>query len=118
MATKRHQEGNIELIPPHLFQEFFVRAVEDENFRAELQCDGFGALERAGFKADIDPRVREALCKVFPSERLAASRCGTCGVCGLCSLCGEINAGSGSAFLWATFFLGSSTLAAPTTSDG
>jgi hypothetical protein len=103
------------LMPAEQFQAFFTRAVSDADFRAELQADGFGTLERAGFKADVAPEVRTALLKAaYPGRQVGYTQCGTCGVCGLCTLCGEINAGSGSAFLWATFFLGgSAALASP-----
>lgn len=95
------------------FNKFFQMALTDENFRTELETDGFNCLERHGFEVKrIPPEVRSSLSRMTGLAP-AASRCGTCGVCGLCSLCGEINAGSGSAFLWATFFLGSGSYKAP-----
>lgn len=104
------------LMKPEEFQKFFTLALRDENFRRELERDGFGALERAGLKVRVPDEIRATLAQIPGSGTAAVSKCGTCGVCGMCSLCGEINLGSGSAFLWATFFLGN-TAASNLTSD-
>jgi hypothetical protein len=96
-----------ELMSPEDFNKFFALVLKDEAFRCELARDGFGALERHGFKATPPPEIRASLAQMLARPmRTGYSQCGFCGICGLCTLCGEINAGSGSAFLWATFFLG------------
>lgn len=95
------------LMSPEEFNKFLALVLKDEDFRRELKRDGFGALERAGFTVRVPPELRASLARIVDKPVTApANRCGTCGVCGLCTLCGELNAGSGSAFLWATFFLG------------
>ncbi|MCR3882912.1 MAG: hypothetical protein NUK54_00865, partial [Methanothrix sp.] len=97
------------LMTPEEFNRFFALVLKDKDFRDELKRDGFGTLERFGFCVKVPPEIRASLARIVDGPGLtAANRCGTCGVCGLCSLCGSINAGSGSAFLWATFFLGGS----------
>ena len=96
------------LMSPEEFNKFFALVLKDEDFRCELKRDGFGALERHGFNVEVPPEIRASLVCMMDKPEFVGSRansCGTCGVCGLCTLCGEINAGSGSAFLWATFFL-------------
>ena len=104
-----------ELMSPEDFERFFNRVLTDRDFVGELLVDGFGALERNGFDIGlVSPDTRTNLARLAGRDFLlapeadqakAVSRCGTCGVCGLCTLCGEINLGSGSAALWATFFL-------------
>lgn len=94
------------------FNKFFQMALTDDDFRNELEMDGFGCLERHGFDVKrIPPEIRSSLSRM-PGRAVTANRCGTCGICGLCNLCGEINAGSGAAFLWATFFLGGGSITA------
>jgi hypothetical protein len=111
--------GN-KLMPPDVFHAFFLKALTDEDFQRELQVDAFGALEREGLPP-IAEEIRVQLARKVAPRRVsignvAHSECGTCGVCGVCSLCGEINFGSGSAFLWATFFLGSNSFSAGSSS--
>lgn len=86
------------------FESFFEQAVMDPAFRQQLRDDGFGTLAAYGYVHDVVPGVQQAL-SATESQAVAGSRCGVCGVCGLCSFCGEVNAGSASAFLWATFSL-------------
>src|SRR5690349_13134472 len=94
------------LLRPDEFNKFFTMVLKDEGFRQELMVDGFGALERRGLKDAAPPEVRSAIAQAVGQQVIAAKpRCGFCGICGLCTLCGEINAGSGSAALWASFFL-------------
>lgn len=101
------------LISPDQFQSLFSRVLSDPGFRRELESEGIGTLKKYGFAMEVPAEIERQLNSIPRME--ATSRCGTCGVCGLCSLCGEINLGSGSAFLWATFFLGDAVLAAPAT---
>jgi|GEM_PF-4241721 len=99
------------LITSDQFKELFSQVLTDSKVRQDLQSRGVGALRDHGLATDMSPEIEQQLNNIQQVE--ATSRCGTCGVCGLCTLCGEINAGSGSAFLWATFFLGETNLAAP-----
>jgi hypothetical protein len=93
------------LMPEEKFRKLFIAAVEDENFRKELEKDPFGVLKKHGVKTEhIHPEVRDALARSIRKPTVGA-KCGVCGVCGLCSLCGEIDLGSGSAAAWALFML-------------
>jgi len=95
---------NVTLMSSDQFNTFFSQAVGDAAFREELRTDGFGALERHGYSQTVAPEIQEAL-QATEVQAVSGNRCGVCGVCGLCTLCAEINAGSASAALWATFAL-------------
>ena len=99
-----------QLMSSDQFQKLFTRALGDRAFRRELETGGVSTLKEYGLTAEVPAEIEKQLNQI--PQLQATSRCGTCGVCGLCTLCGEINAGSGSAFLWATFFLGEATLTA------
>lgn len=99
-----------QLISSDQFHDLFSRVLGEPEFRSELEKGGVGMLKNYGLAVDMPADIERQLNSI--PQLAATSRCGTCGVCGLCSLCGEINLGSGSAFLWATFFLGSESLTA------
>jgi len=100
------------LMSANQFQDFFTRVLNEPKFRRDLESKGVGALKDYGLQVEVPAEIEKQLNAIPRLE--ATSRCGVCGVCGACSLCGEINLGSGSAFLWATFFLGDATLVAQT----
>ena len=102
------------LLDKEAFKKFFIKLLEDEDFRLEIIHDGFGALERQGFDVStIDPEVRaslsRAMAKATDLNAKGGYKCELCGVCGTCGLCGGIDLGSFSAALWATFALGLTT---------
>lgn len=98
------------LITSAKFKELFSQVLSDPKVRQDLQARGVGALRDYGLATDMSPEIEQQLNNVQQVQ--AANECGTCGVCGLCTLCAEINAGSGSAFLWATFFLADTSITA------
>jgi hypothetical protein len=95
------------------FERFFNLVLTDSEFSHELLFDGFGALERHGFDTSkVTPETRANVARLAGRNFMRPGinggggyACGTCGVCGLCGLCGEIDLGSASAALWATFAL-------------
>jgi hypothetical protein len=98
------EEGQQYLMPPDEFRKFFTRTLSDEKFQSELAVDAFGALERAGFKtSEVPAEIRAGIARQVVQSAAGKKKykCSVCGVCGLCSLCGKIDAGSGSAALWA-----------------
>lgn len=101
------------------FERFFNLVLTDGEFSNELFIDGFGALERHGFDTSmVTPETRANVARLAGRNFMRPGTqggqgyaCGTCGVCGLCGLCGEIDLGSASAALWATFALAQSQVA-------
>jgi hypothetical protein len=97
------------------FEKMFTAALTDKKFQKDLQKRGFKALDERGFAHGVPTNVQKTLEAPLLARTTtgvtARSRCGVCGVCGICTLCGELNAGSGSAALWALFALGGSLTA-------
>ncbi len=85
------------LMPPEQFHEFFLRALTDPKFQAEVSVDPFGAAERYGLNLDnFPPEIRSAIAQkvgkpVVPEMK---NNCSLCHICHLCLLCGELDAGS------------------------
>ena len=80
-----------ELLDKEVFKKFFIKLLEDENLRLEMQYDVFGVLERQGF--DIDPEVRASLSRSMakvsnvPDREKPKGNCSICGACSVCGLC-------------------------------